>query len=254
MKSVAWGCFVTALALLGAAPDARAASASPACPPPVEEQDAGALPHLGAALKPGATINILSLGAVADAKPTSGLTQPAAPTGFFAQLSHALEAGVKGLHTQVTVRGGRGLLAPNQLDLMRTALAQHAYQVVLWQTGTVDAVQDEPPEDFYRALSDGADAVSQSNADLILVEPQYSRFLEANADLSPYLSAMQEVGATTGAVVFHRYDLMHDWEDAGLIDLEHASMSDRPAVAARLHTCLAAELARTLLTGAAGVR
>jgi hypothetical protein len=221
----------------------------------VEEQpDAGALPHLGAALKPGATLSILSVGAVADAKPGGGLTPTTPPTGFFTQLSHALESGVRGLHMQVTVRGGRGLLAPTQLDLIRAALAQHAYQVVLWQTGTVDAVQDEPPEEFYRALADGADAVSQANADLVLVEPQYSRFLEANADLSPYLSAIQEVGATSGRVVFHRYDLMHDWEDAGLIDLEHASMSDRPAVAARLHACLAAELARTLLTGAAGAR
>jgi hypothetical protein len=238
-----------ALALL-LAPSARAAASSPPCPAPAEETtDAGALPHLGAALKPGAAISILAVGAVADAKPASGLTREAEPAGFFTQLSHALDAGIHGLHTQVTVRGGRGLLAPTQLELIRAALAQHAYQVVLWQTGTVDAVQDEPPEDFYRALADGADAVSQANADLVLVEPQYSRFLEANADLSPYLSAMQEV-----AVVFHRYDLMHDWEDSGLIDLEHAALSDRPAVAARLHACLAAELARTLLTGAAGVR
>jgi hypothetical protein len=44
---------------------------------------------------------------------------------------------------------------------------------------------------------------------------------------------------------------MHDWEDAGLIDLEHASLTDRPAVATRLHACIAAELARALLRGAA---
>jgi len=254
MIAIMRGACLIAVALL-LTPMAEAAPSPPPCPPQVEAQtDAGALPHLGAALKPGATINILAVGAVADAKPAGGLTQDAAPAGFFTQLSRALDAGVHGLHTQVTVRGGRGLLAPTQLALIRAALAQHAYQVVLWQTGTVDAVQDEPPEDFYRALADGADAVSQANADLVLVEPQYSRFLEANADLSPYLSAMQEVGATTGAVVFHRYDLMHDWEDAGLIDLEHAALSDRPAVAARLHACLAADLARTLLTGAAGVR
>jgi hypothetical protein len=235
-------------ALLMLAHAAYAAPPASTCPPAAEEQaDAGALPHLGAALKPGATINILAVGAGADMKPASTGT----PSGFFSQLSRALEANVQGLHAVVTARGGRGLLAPMQLGLIRTALSQHPYQLVLWQTGTIDAVQDEPPEDFYQALTDGADTISRANADLVLVEPQYSRFLEANADLSPYLSAMQAAGAEQGRLVFHRYALMHDWEDADLIDLEHASLSDRPAVAARLHACIATELARALLRGAA---
>jgi hypothetical protein len=239
-------------ALLALAHAAEAATPASTCPPAVEDQpDAGALPHLGAALKPGATINILAIGAGADLRPAATGAAQTAPSGFFGQLSHALETSVQNLHAVVTVRGGRGQLAPTQLALLRAALAQHSYQVVLWQTGTVDAVQDEPPEDFYQALTDGADIVAQANADLVLVEPQYSRFLEANADLSPYLSAMQAAAAEQGRLVFHRYALMHDWEDAGLIDLEHASLTDRPAVATRLHACIAAELARALLRGAA---
>jgi hypothetical protein len=243
-------------ALLLLAQTAHAAAPAVTCPPAVEDEpDAGALPHLGAALKEGAklgaTINILAVGAGADLKPVGTSTVQNPPSGFFSQLSRALEASVQGLHAVVTVRGGRGLLAPMQLALIRTALAQHAYQVVLWQTGTVDAVQDEPPEDFYQALTDGADTIAHAHADLVLVEPQYSRFLEANADLSPYLSAMQAAGAAQGTLVFHRYALMHDWEDAGLIDLEHAPLTDRPAVAARLHACIAAEMARALLRGAA---
>jgi hypothetical protein len=229
----------------------KAAVPQPACPPPVEEDPgAGSLPHLGAALKPGATISILAVGASGEVKPGPDAAAPAVP-GFFSQLSHALESAVRGVHVSITVRGGRGLLAPMQLDMIRAALKQHSYQLVLWQTGTVDAVQGEPPEDFYQALSDGADAIAEADADLVLVEPQYSRFLEANADLSPYLSAVQAAGASAGRVVFHRYALMHDWEDAGVIDLEHAASADRAAVAARLHGCLASELAHVLLSGAA---
>jgi hypothetical protein len=215
-----------------------------------EEPDASSLPHLEAALKPGATVSILAVGAAVEVKPGPAVGAPVIPS-FFSQLTHALETAVHGAHVTVTVRGGRGLLAPMQLDMIRAALKQHSYQLVLWQTGTVDAVQGEPPEDFYQALSDGADAIAEADADLVLVEPQYSRFLEANADLSPYLSAVQSVGATAGRVVFHRYALMHDWEDAGFIDLEHASLSDRASVAARLHGCLAGELAHVLLAGAA---
>jgi hypothetical protein len=245
---------VSLAAVLLAAPVARAAAPTAACPPAVEEEpDAGALPHLGAALKPGATINILAVGAGGDVKPVAAGGAPA-PAGFFNQLTHGLESAVHGLHASVTVRGGRGLMAPQQLDLIRGSLQLHGYQLVLWQTGTIDAVEDEPPEHFYQTLQDGADAVAAAGADLVLVEPQYSRFLEANADLSPYLSALQEVASAPGTLVFHRYALMHDWEDAGLIDLEHAALADRPAVAARLHACLAAELARYLITGAALAR
>jgi hypothetical protein len=249
-----WAAWLVAAGLVLSAPAVAAVpvpAPAPACPAPGDEAtEAGSLPHLGEALKTGATVNILAVGAGADTKPGPSGAALATP-GFFAQVSHALEMAIHGAHVNVTVRGGRGLLAPMQLEMIRAALKQHSYQLVVWQTGTVDAVQGEPPEDFYQALSDGADSIAEADADLVLVEPQYSRFLEANADLSPYLSAVQSVGAPAGRLVFHRYTLMHDWEDAGLIDLEHAASVDRAAVAARLHGCLASALAHVLLTGAA---
>ncbi len=218
------------------------------CPPlsEIDPSDTAVLPHLAAALKPGATLDILVIGAGPDVKPAAANGTP----GFPGQLTRDLESGLRGLRVTATVRSGRGLLAPAQLGLIRTALAQHRYQLVLWQTGTTDAVQGDPVEDFSQALADGADAVDAAGADLILVEPQFSRFLEANADLGPYLSAMAAAGAEPGSLVFHRYALMHDWVNDGLIDLEYALPSERPAVAARLHACLAAELAHLILAQA----
>jgi hypothetical protein len=241
---------LAAALLVGASPAAFAAN--PQCPPPVElEADASSLPHLAMAMKPDGTADILAVGAGPAATPP-GNPAPAAKEGGFAQfLAQDLEAGIHGLHVTITARGGRGLDATSQLDIIRAALKQHHYAAVLWQTGTLEAVRGGAVENFSQALSDGIDTVTGAGADLVLVEPQYSRFLEANADPSPYLSAMQAMDAAPGTLLFHRYELMHDWEDAGLIDLEHASAAERPAVAARLHACLAAELARALLAGAA---
>jgi hypothetical protein len=236
-------------AMLLFAAQAHAAATPAACPPPSDAEPVSeSLPHLAAALKLGSTLEILAVGTVA-ALPS---VAPASTnsTGFIPLLAHDIEAAAPGLHVAITLRGGRSQDASAQLELIRSALKQHRYTAVLWQTGTFDAVRSEPADIFYQALSEGADLASQAGADLILVEPQYSRFLEANADLSPYLSAMQAMDAAAATLVFHRYELMHDWADSGLIDLEHADRADRPAVAAQLHSCLAAELSRAILSGA----
>jgi hypothetical protein len=172
--------------------------------------------------------------------------QPA-QTGFPWQAAHALEAAVPGLHVNVTIIGRRGLSANGMLLLMRLELARKRYRLVLWQTGTVEAVDELSPEDFYQTLADGAAMVASAGADLVLIDPQYSRFLSANANMEPYLAAMQAAAALPGVGLFHRFDLMRAWVESGAIDLEHAPAAQRQATAIHLHTCLGHELARALL-------
>jgi hypothetical protein len=242
---------IVTVAILVTAAQARAAPAQAACPPLSDAEPATeSLPHLAAALKPGGTVEILAIGTTGPAAGLAPLVAGTSNSGFVPLLSHDLEAASPGVHVSITARGGRGVDAAAQLELIRSALKQHRYTAVLWQTGTFDAVRSEPVEAFYQSLTDGADVIGQAGADLILVEPQYSRFLEANADLAPYLSAMQAMDAAEATLLFHRYELMHDWADAGQIDLEHATSHDRPAIAAQLHACLAAELARAVLESA----
>jgi hypothetical protein len=245
---------------------AGAATAAPvSCPPADDAYDADPLPHLAAALKPGATLSILAVGsatvfgpeasATADAAPKPHSNSPLQPsqTGFPWQAAHALEASVHGLRVNVTVIGRRGLTAAEMLDRLTEELPKKQYRLVLWQTGTVDAVQDQPPDEFYQTLSDGAAAVAAAGADLVLIDPQFSRFLEANANLAPYAEAMQAAGTLPGVALFHRTALMRDWAEAGAIDLEHTAKGDRSAAATRLHACLGRALATMLLADAAAV-
>jgi acyl-CoA thioesterase-1 len=234
-------------------------AAATACPPGGgDAQDPAPLPHLATALKTGGTLSVLAVGsatvfgpqasAAAELSP-SHPTVPLAPsqTGFPWQMAHALEAAIHGLHVNVTVIGGHGLSAAAMLTKMRAELARHTYRLVIWQTGTVEAVNMVPTEDFYQTLVDGAGAVAAAGADLVLVDPQFSRFLEANANLAPYGDAMQAAGALPGVILFHRFDLMREWTDSGSIDLERTAIGDRLALATRLHACLGQALAHTLL-------
>lgn len=242
-------------------------AAQPACPPGDDtDLDPDPLPHLAAALIPGATLSVLAVGsatvfgpevsAAADAAGKAASKAPLQPsqTGFPWQAAHTLEASVRGLRVNVTVVGRRGLTAGEMLDRLREELPKKPYRLVLWQTGTVDAVQDQPPDEFYQTLADGAATVAAAGADLVLIDPQYSRFLEANANLAPYAAAMQAADALPGVALFHRTALMHDWADLGAIDLERTAKADRPAAAARLHACLGRALARMLLANAAAAR
>jgi acyl-CoA thioesterase I len=213
----------------------------------------------GAAVAP-LTLEILVVGSATVFGPATGVAaevahkSPGAPAlqanqnGFPWQAAKAIEAAVPGLHADVTVIGRRGLTADEMLPLLQQEVRRGAYRLVLWQTGTVDAVAEAAPEDFYQTLAAGADAVEAAGADLILIDPQYSRFLAANANLQPYLAAFQAAATLPGVGIFHRYDIMRDWAENGDIDLEHAPKAERQAAAVRLHACLGKELAKELLS------
>jgi hypothetical protein len=226
---------------------APAPSATPAaCAAPA---DLGAtdvkLPHVTAALKAGKTLDILAVGSATMLGP-HGATEGSFPY----RMSELLREAVPGATVKLNVHSGRGLTATDMLATIRTELSRHAYQLVLWQTATVEAVRSLPPEDFFATLSDGAQRVQAAGADLILIDPQFSRFLFANANLDPYQETMAQATGLPGVVLFHRFDLMRHWVNTGQIDLERATRPDREKTADLLHDCLGRALARLILDGA----
>lgn len=227
-------------------------AAPPACPPADLPQGQSPLTALRAALHSGGTLNVLAAGTSPWFAAAPGATRPGgapAPGGFVGQATHALEAAYRGLRINLTLRGGRGLTAADMAGPIAAEVARGHYQLVIWQTGTVDAVREVAPAEFYQTLADTAASVAASGADLVLVDPQYSRFLEANANVEPYLSTMQDLAALPGVSLFPRYALMRNWADAGAIDLERSAKGERAAAGARLQLCLGQALARLLRDG-----
>jgi hypothetical protein len=226
------------------------------CPPSPDLDETASLPLLKQSLKQGGQLDVLVVGSAltqagAPSPPAASSKPGAGRAGYAGEMARALEASVHGLHVNLSFDGKRFMSAQELVDVMSADLVHQHYGLVLWQTGTADAVRGEPMGDFYQALSDGAVAAASAGAALVLVDPQYSRFLEANADIAPYLSSMQAIASTSGVLLFDRYAIMRDWAEAGVIDLENATAGDRPAVAARLHVCLGEQLARTLLAAVA---
>ena len=164
-------------------------------------------------------------------------------------MAKALEAAVPGATVQITVRGGRGFSAAEMLNLIRQSLTDGSYQLVIWQTGTIEAVRNTPPGEFAETLVAGAEAVQAANADLVLIDPQFSRFLQTNSNLEPYEDAFQQVAAMQGVLLFRRFDLMRNWANDGQIDLERTPRPDRTRTVEQLHTCLGEHLGAHDLRG-----
>ena len=202
-----------------------------------------------ASLGPG-TITSQALGGSGGPSLAKLFTGAASDRAFPLQMAKALQTAVPGLEVNVTVRGGRSLLATDMLDIIRSELGAHHYDLVVWQTGTVEAVRNTPPGEFGQTLSDGAEAVAAAGANLVLVDPQFSRFLQTNSNIEPYEQGLQQVAAMPGVVLFRRYDLMRGWANDSQIDLERTPKSDRQKVIETLHACLGRHLARLVLESA----
>ena len=205
------------------------------------------MPAVAAAIKAGGPVDILAIGSAASVGDQPGSSRH---TAFPFRMVEALHAALPNIAFGLTLRGGRGMTAQDMLPMLKAALSARHYALVLWQTGTVEAVRGDDPDALQSALQEGIDDARQGGADVVLVDSQFSRFLRANTDLDPYETTMQEVAVMPGVVLFHRFDLMQNWVEEGGIDLESASRADRPKMMALLHTCLGETLARFVLTGA----
>jgi hypothetical protein len=209
------------------------------------------LAQLAAAIAAGGPIDILAVGSATTVGSLTNSGQNSASQGgaFPWHMVRALHAALPAVEFRLTVRGGRGMTAEEMLPLLDAALKQQPYPLVLWQTGTVEAVRGLQPDGLLDVLHAGAERVRAANGDLLLVDPQFSRFLRANTDLDPYENAMQQVATMPGVALFHRFDLMRAWANDGRIDLERTPKADRDKALEELNACLGKALARFVLTG-----
>src|SRR3546814_12143191 len=90
--------------------------------------------------------------------------------------------------------------------------------LVLWQTGNVDAAQQIDINDFSAALEDGIAALRKSGIDVVLMAPQYRMRLSVMVDVAPYDRVMSQPGNAADVVVFPRFDIMRPWADNGTFD------------------------------------
>ena len=120
--------------------------------------------------------------------------------------------------------------------------------LVVWQTGTVDAMRSVDPDDFRGAIEEGVAALQNAGTDVVLINLQYSPRTETMISPSPYLDNMRMVAQQHDVPLFDRFAIMHHWNDQGDFDLFSASHGIE--LAKRVHDCLGRALSKLIIDAA----
>ena len=120
--------------------------------------------------------------------------------------------------------------------------------LVVWQTGTNDAVRGSDLEDFRATVADGVERLQASGADVVLVNMQYSPRTELIVAVGAYADSMRWVAREREVPVFDRLAIMRHWYDAGQFDL-YATTKDM-TTAKQVHECLGRALAALIIDAA----
>jgi len=206
------------------------------------------LAPLKAAIEAGGPIEILAVGSGS----TTGANGSRPDDAYPYRMVDALRAALPHVTFNLTVRGARGLSAEEMLPLVKAAMQQTPARLVLWQTGTVEAIRGLRPARMREVLREGLDIIHTAGGSLVLIDPQFTRALRANTDVEPYETELQQVASLPGAVLFHRYELTRFWVLQERIDPERAPKDAREAELSRLNHCLGDALARYVLSGVGG--
>ncbi len=236
------GCF--------AAPSARAQIAAPApsATPPSCELPAylittdSQLPKVAEAIKTDKPLEILVIGSRSSTIPSS--EDSSYPARLQAILKEKLPR--EQVHLTVEIQGKKTAeeAASGFVKLMEAKRPT----LVIWQTGTVDAMRSIDPDEFRSAVTDGVAALQQAGADVVLMNLQYSPRTETMISAPPYLDNLRVVAQEHDIPLFDRFAIMRQWNDQGQFDLFNSSRGLE--LAKQVHDCLGRALAQFVIEAA----
>lgn len=131
---------------------------------------------------------------------------------------------------------------------MEKLAADEKPDLVVWQTGTIDAIRGIDPDEFRSALDEGIEVLQKSGIDVILMNMQYSPRTDLVVALGPYADTIRAVAQQREVPLFDRLSLMRYWSDTGAFDL-YATGKDN-VLASQVHDCIAHGMAAMILDAA----
>ena len=200
------------------------------------------LPKVAGAVKDTHALNILVVGSRSSTIPSQEAS--AYPARLQAYLKERLPS--------VTVNVSVELQAKKTAEEASAELVKLAGDkkatLVVWQTGTVDAMRSVDPDDFRGAVDEGVAALQKAGTDVILMNLQYSPRTDSMVSAPPYLDNMRVVAQQYDVPLFDRFAIMQQWNDSG--DFDFFSASHGLDLVKRVHDCLGRALSKFVIDSA----
>jgi hypothetical protein len=189
-------------------------------------------------------LDVLVVGAGSSVLPGADGIRNAYP----ARLQNALAEKLPGVAVKVTADVKSRRTAVEMVKALPADLAAVKPALLVWQTGTVDAMQGVDQDQFSQALDQGINTARTAGADVVLINAQYSPRTESMIALGNYSENMRWVAVQQEIPLFDRFGVMRLWADLGTFDFYSATK--KLDMAERVHDCIGRLLADLVVEAA----
>ncbi|MGI8527514.1 MAG: SGNH/GDSL hydrolase family protein [Pseudolabrys sp.] len=194
------------------------------------------MPQVAKALKQK-QLDILVVGAGSSSLPGASGTINAYP----ARLQAALTEKLPGVAVKVTADVKSGRTALDSLKAIAAGLKASRPALLVWQSGTVDAMHQVELDTFNTALDSGVAEAQAAGSDVILVNAQYSPRTESMIALGAYSENMRWIALQREIPLLDRFSIMKLWAELGTFDFN--APTKKLDIAERVHDCIGRLLA-----------
>jgi lysophospholipase L1-like esterase len=197
-----------------------------------------------AAVRKNGTLKIAVIGGSSSTLPGPEGARYAYP----ARLEVALKQRLPKLAISVAAHTKRRQSAAEAAENIKKLLVDGRPNLVVWQTGTNDAVRGTDLAAFRATLTEGIENLQAGGADVILMNMQYSPRTESIVAVDIYADSMRWVAREREVPLFDRLAIMRNWYDAGRFNL-YAATKDM-TMAKSVHDCIGRALAAVIIDAA----
>jgi lysophospholipase L1-like esterase len=226
--------------LAAAAGGARAGTGDAACAVPESLTHVESpLPRAAAAIGAGGAFRLLVIGSASSLGTGVSEAGKAYPVQLAAELGKRFPA----LRVALVNAARRGDTAAGMADRFDKDVIPAAPHLVVWQSGTVDAVKGVDADAFAHTLDSGIARLHARQIDVILMDAQYNPAAASLVSHERYRERMQWIARAQDVPLFRRHDIMLYWAQNDVVRLTAEGTAEQRRNADLVHRCIAVLLA-----------
>lgn len=204
------------------------------------------LPRTTRRLAEGKSLTVVALGSSS----TYGTGASKRDYAYPSRLAALLQARFPAAKIRVLNRGVGGEIGAGTEARIATDVLPEKPDLVIWQVGTNDVLNDLDPDEPMNAVRAGIAQIQRAGADVILMDMQYAPAVLAHARYHEMEHALWVTARATGVPLFRRFALMRDWAENGHMKMSVMVGPDRLHMTDASYDCLARQLSASILRDA----
>ena len=201
------------------------------------------LPNTARAIRSGKALVIVAIGSSS----TKGVGASDPAHAYPALLTEELHRRWPQRAVTVINKGVTGEMASQMLARFDRDVLPYHPQLVIWQTGTNQALRSEDIEGYVGTIREGISRLKAARVDVVLMDPQFAPRVLARPMHLLLVDSIGAVANDTNVAVFRRFAVMRHWISSGQYKVEGIISGDGLHMNDVSYSCIARLLADSLV-------